>query len=356
MRILVYGAGAVGCYLGAHLALAGHTITLLGRERVAHAIHNAGLILRRPVQSHGIRAPHIHTETDLRASLESEPDIDLVLLTTKAYDTFAALDDLAVHLKPAKPVISVQNGVGTEDAIRATLGTENVVIASLTSAVSMEIPGQVIEEKQRGLALASDSAAYPTAISAFRPTHLNLQTCPDWQTLRWSKLLLNILCNATCAILDMTPQAVLGDPRLFGIEIRALKEALSVLRLKRIRVTNLPGAPAASLQAALSLVPWPLLRPLLRPRLASGRGDKLPSLMTALRRRQSRTEVAWLNGAVAEAARSQNRLAPINHALALLVSDIASGRIAPDLYRNQPDLLVATLRIADGDRRWRYGE
>jgi ketopantoate reductase len=118
--------------------------------------------------------------------------------------------------------------------------------------------------------------------------------------------------------------------------------------LSGIEVVNLPGAPAKTLATLAKRVPLPLARPLLRSQITGGRGDKLPSLLHALRNGHRRTEAAWLNGAVTKAADDIQRLAPVNHALALIVSDIAAGNAPWEMYRRRPDMLLTSIRVTRG--------
>ena len=48
MRVLIIGAGAVGSFVGARLALAGHDVTLVGRPGLAEAVRADGLTLIEP--------------------------------------------------------------------------------------------------------------------------------------------------------------------------------------------------------------------------------------------------------------------------------------------------------------------
>lgn len=345
MRILIYGAGPVGCYLGGHLAQAGHDITLLGREPLAKAVSTNGLIMRTGSESHQIRP--IRSATHLDEAIGDRP-YDWIAFTMKAYDTTPALMDLIRLLPAPPPIASFQNGIGNEESIEAAVGEDKVVAATLTTPVSMPEPGVVVEEKMRGIAIAIDSPAAEMVYSAFENTGLLVEKVDSGPTLKWSKLLLNILGNATSAILDMHPGEVFADPDLFGVEWQALHEALAIIGLSGIEVVNLPGAPAKTLATLAKRVPLPLARPLLRSQITGGRGDKLPSLLNALRSGHRRTEVAWLNGAVTKAADDVQRLAPVNHALALMVSDIAAGNAPWEMYRHRPDMLLTSIRVTQG--------
>lgn len=342
MRVLVYGSGAVGCYIGGHLALAGHTVVLLGREPLVDAVQSSGLVLNLAAGPQHIRA--IRATPSLDEALAGGESYDWIAFTMKAYDTVPAIFELQTRLPEPPPVISFQNGIGNEESLRAAFGAERVVAGTMTTPVSMPEPGVVIQEKQRGLAIAADSPAAARIWETFANTALSVEMVDSTPSLKWSKLLLNMLCNATSAILDMAPGEVFQNPAMFALERAALLEALAIMELKNIRVVNLPGAPARLLANLMRRVPPVLARPLLQTQIAGGRGEKLPSLLAALRAGSRRTEVAWLNGAVALAADQIKRLAPINHALALTVSDIAAGRAPWEMYRHKPDMLLTVIR------------
>jgi 2-dehydropantoate 2-reductase len=271
----------------------------------------------------------------------------------KAYDTVATIIELqdVVRDKTPPPIVSFQNGVGNEESIGAAFGEQNVVAATLTTAVSIPEYGIVVEEKQRGVAIGMDAPDAEVVAAAFEATLLETTRIQTGASLKWSKLLLNMLANATCAILDMSPGEVFKNPDLFQIERDALREALGIMKIKGIPPASLPGADVRTLGHAVSLLPAWALRPLLGSRVSGGRGDKLPSLHLALRQNHSRSEVPWLNGGVVQAAESLGRLVPVNHALALTLSDIITGRAPWDMFRNQPDMLISAVNAAQRKAR-----
>ncbi len=342
MRILIYGAGAVGSYLGGHLALAGHEVTLLGRSSMADAVRAHGLRLRLIDGEHTVRSIEA---VDTPDEALSRPH-DLIAFTMKAYDTVTAIFEIQQRLTDVPPIVSFQNGIGAEDSLRAAFGTEQVIAGTLTTPVSLAEPGLVVEERRRGVAIASSVPAATAVESALRVTGLKLVVLRNAEALKWSKLLLNLIGNATCAILDMTPGEVFSDRRLFQVEYQALREALDIMSLQHIPVVNLPGAPARTLALAIRALPSALLRALLHKQVSGGRGAKMPSLQASLHNGQRRTEVAWLNGAIVRGAEAVQRYAPVNHALALTLSDIAAGRIPWESYRRQPEMLLTAVSAA----------
>jgi len=350
---LIYGAGAIGCYLGGHLALAGHEVTLLGRRPLAQAIASDGLSLR--LVSGPQKVPRIRICTGLAEALQPA-SYGWIAFTMKAYDTVPAIHDLQSALDDVPPIACFQNGVGNEESLTAAFGEDKIVAATITTPVSVLTPGTVIEEKRQGVAIASDSPSFQMVLTSLQSTSLAVSVVQQSASLKWSKLLFNMLGNVIPAILDRTPLAVYQERRLFGLEMSALREAVAIAKLQSIPLVNLPGIPARLLAMLTRWLPNFLLQPILLPRVASGRGEKLPSLLAALRAGDKRTEVAWLNGAVAQAARAMDRLAPINHALALTLSDIVSGRDSWDSYRYDPTRLWSSIAVARGLDGWWYGE
>jgi 2-dehydropantoate 2-reductase len=159
--------------------------------------------------------------------------------------------------------------------------------------------------------------------------------------MKWSKLLLNIIGNASAAILDMSTAEVYGNPHLFCLEVEMLREAVAVMQCQGIRPVNLPGYPVPLLAWAVRWAPGFLLKPIMRKLVAGGRGEKPPSLLLELRRSRQRSEVGDLNGAVVRAGQRNQVSTPVNRTLTEVLSELVEGRIQWDNIRRQPDVLLA---------------
>jgi 2-dehydropantoate 2-reductase len=336
-RFLVYGAGAVGSFLSARLALAGRPVTLLGRPAVRRVIHEQGLRLDRPDGSDTVRLPVI-TQID---DLTSTPDI--VLLTVKACSIHDALPDLERLAGTGATMVTLQNGVGTEETLLERSSLQRLIAASLTISLAAEGPGRVRQETSNGgiaLAAVHDLSEHIESLQqTLARVGIPAVVLADYHAMKWSKLLLNMLANATSAILAIDPGAIFADPALFRLEQRAFIEALAVMAGQGLTPQQLPGFNLPLLVYAMRLPPW-LSRRLVGPRVASGRGDKRPSLWLDIESGRSETEVAWLNGAVAEHGRELGIPTPVNQALARLVDEIAHD---PDRRRElagHPRLLL----------------
>jgi 2-dehydropantoate 2-reductase len=267
--------------------------------------------------------------------------------TMKAYDTAPAIDELqkTVIRKPP-PILCLQNGVGNEESLASAFGSDRVAAGALTTPVSVVVPGVVVEEKARGIVISDEHPVATRMIDALRQTTLEMQTTSRADSLKWSKLLLNQMGNAASAILDMPPGEIYAHRDLFRVERAAMIETLRVMHAQGIPAINLPGVPARTLAMLLGRLPSRLLQAILAPRVRRGRGGKMPSLHQDMVRNRRRSEVIWLNGAVARAGEAVNVDAPVNHALALTLMDILEGRAQREQFRNHPEMLLAAVRVA----------
>ena len=350
MRVLVCGAGAVGSYMVAYLALARHDVTLLTYHGPVGSIGALSLTLNGAAGKRTIL--NLRVAETFQEALEQAQPYEAFIFTRKAFETVGAILEIErIGLEPP-PILCLQHGVGNEDSLIDAFGQQQVASGVLLTPVSLSEPSVVVEGHPYGLALALDSPVALLFVEAFRSTALAVTTTRSAASLKWSKLLVDMIANATAASLDIAPIDTLSDARLLDVELEALREAQAILRLQGIEVINLPGMSIRRVMRAVERLPGPLARPLLSRLVRRRQIGSKSSLRADIEQGRGQTEVAWLNGAVVQAAEGMRRLAPINHALALIVSDIASGRIAWDVYRHKPDVLLTAVRMTQGPSQY----
>jgi 2-dehydropantoate 2-reductase len=309
VKVLVVGAGAVGRYVGELLRGTGNEVTYAPRELAA-----------------------------------VEPlTADLAIVAVKAYDTDGAIATLrrALGDAPATTIVTPQNGVGNEEKLAAAFGADNVVACALTVPVETDRDGTPLAANGGGIAFAPvGSEPHNWLLAAFGATGLPVSAAADYRSLKWSKLALNVVANASCAVLNVLPERLVHSGAAFELEIKSIREVRAVMRKLGIATIDLPRYPVRALQSVATL-PAPIARAILANRIAGARGRKPPSLLLDLRAMRNRTEVEVLNGAVARAARSAGVAAPVNTVLARIVSDIAHMPQLWAKYRERPDALAA---------------
>lgn len=343
MNLLVVGGGAIGSLLAARSAVAGHTVTLLARPATVEAIARAGLRLIE-VDGRVVTAP-VHAAATPADVWRTGP-FDLAVLAVKSYDTAAAAAGLRPGLPASTPLLSVQNGVGNETALAEALASP-VLAGALTTPVEVDAPGVVrVARASHKAALApwrGDVPLEPVA-AWLRAAGFTTQVFADGPALKWSKLLMNLVANAQPAILGMTPDEVFAQPALGDLEVRAWQEALAVLRAQRITPVALGGYPLALFGALAARLPARVVRPFMARFIVGGRGSKPPSLTYDLQPQpRGRSEVAWLNGAVAAAGLRAGVATPVNSVLTEVLTALVEGRTPWADWRGQPQRLLTAV-------------
>lgn len=134
--ILIWGAGAIGATIGAHLIRAGRRVLLvdIAEDHVAH-INAHGLAIEGPLGGFKVAADAVTPD-------RLEGTYDTVLLAVKSQHTEAAVRALEPHLAAGGYVVSCQNGIN-EPRIAGIVGTERTIGAFVNFAGDYLGPGRI---------------------------------------------------------------------------------------------------------------------------------------------------------------------------------------------------------------------
>lgn len=327
-RFLIFGAGAIGTYLGASLANQGNRVIFLERKKDLPTLQEQGLRLE-------VSGRRISTEASFISDLEEIRDQHLTLgiLTLKTYQLETILPDLIRFKEILPPLLCLQNGVESEEVLAGALGEECVIPGTVTSAVDRLEKGSAVVEKQRGMGIAGNHEGISNLVNKFNQAGLNCHYYHQAAAMKWSKLLTNLLGNASSAILDLTPIEIYSDKELYKIELEQVREALLVMKNLGIHPLNLPGVPVQLLAGVVRWLPPVISQPLLSKQVGSGRGEKMPSFHIDLYSGRKRSEVDQLNGAVVRAGEKTACLTPVNRFLTRTLMGLIKGDIPLDRYR-----------------------
>lgn len=348
LKILSFGAGAIGTYIGGSLALAGEQLVFLEQPAVVEELRQRGLRLdltedpRRATKEAQVMPPaSFVAAASLDEALRYGP-FDIALFALKAFDTAAALEDIRPFREKLPPILCLSNGVDNEPAIADALGSQMVIPATVTTAIGRRAAGDIVLERLRGVGIGSTHMLSGRLAATFRTALLNPQLFANEAAMKWSKMLTNLVANPTSAILDMTAAQVFAHPGLYRLEIDMLRECLAVMAAQRIPVVNLPGTPARALAYATRLPLW-LSKPLLGRAAGSGRGGKMPSFHIDLHAGRGKSEVEYLHGAVVRAGRKFGVPTPVNQLLTETLLALTRKEIPLEEFAHQPEKLLARL-------------
>lgn len=343
MKILVYGAGAIGGYIGARLSQTGHDVTVIVRQVTAEAIDKYGLIFTENGRK---QATHPQTATSIPQAFREGQAYDLIIMGMKSYDLKPAIDPLIAFCPEPALIMTTQNGIGVERPLIEQFGAEKVIAGTVTLPISKETSNQLVVEKEGGVGLAPTQPGQNIKqwVDLLKKSGIDTERYDNYQAMKWSKALLNIVGNASSAILNRPPSVVYKSETMFDLEMRMLQEALDVMDALKLPLLNLPGWSPKRLAFAVRRLPRPLLKPMLTNIVSDGRGEKMPSFYIDLSSAKGKSEVLYHNLAIAKEGRRVGVPTPVNAALATVLWKLTKEEYDWRDFDGRPKRLLAEVR------------
>jgi 2-dehydropantoate 2-reductase len=336
-RIVFMGAGAVGGYVGGHIARAGEDVTLIDPwpEHIEYIKHN-GLHLSGTQGEHTVRVKALHLHEV--QSLFKTP-VDIAFICTKSYDTEWATMMIKQYLAPTGFVVSLQNSIN-EERIANIVGWGKVVgcIAS-TIGVDAYKAGHVMRTQQPGgpgytvfrvgevhgriTPRVADLARMLSTVDSAKTT-TNL-----WGE-RWTKLTMNSMGNGVSASTGLNSLGMVTMEMTRRLSIRLAGEAIRVgqaLGYELEAIRGMPGdkwvAASQGDPAALEEIEGVILAGTKR-MTEEGRPSTAQDIVKG-----RRTEIDYINGLVATKGEEVGVPAPTHAALTEVVKRVERGEIEP---------------------------
>ena len=319
--IVVAGAGSIGCYVGGCLALAGRKVTLLLRPILADAIARQGLrISDLDGADRTLPSASLTLAAEPGAALASA---QIVLVTVKSGATAAMAGLIARHAPADALVVSLQNGVGNGDVLRAHLVATQRAVAGMVpfNVVQTRSDGERPRFHRSTSGTLLIAAGVPGLREALDVPGAALAEHADMTGVLWGKLLLN-LNNALNALSDLPLAAELADRHWRLLLAAQIGEALTVLQAAGIRPARIEGVPPRAIPRILRLPDW-LFRLVARRMLAID--PRARSSMWEDMRLRRPTEIDYLQGAILALADKAGMAAPLTERVLRLVKGAESA-------------------------------
>ena len=221
MIIAVMGAGAVGCFYGAMLARAGHSVTLIGRQALVDRVEAGGLRLEMADFDDAVA---------LRASTmpSALADAEVVLFCVKSSDTEAAGEAIRPYLSSKATIFSFQNGVDNAARLESILGRP-VVPAVVYVAAGMVAPGHV-RHNGRGDIVVGPSERGEAIAAEFRAAGIPTTVSDRVDEVLWGKLVTNCAHNALSAVAQVPYGHMVQVAGVTDVMSDVVDECLAVAR------------------------------------------------------------------------------------------------------------------------------
>ena len=304
MKILIVGAGAMGCLFAGMLAEAGRELWLLEKDagRV-NAIRCSGLCIERD----GIEVPV--TMPAITSNICDAGIADLLLLLVKAYDTENALGACLPAIGSDTTVLTLQNGLGNIEAIKKYVSQSQILAGTTAHGATLLGTGRIRhagtgETVIGALAPQGTMRAYAVQ-EIFQSSRVPTIVSADIHSVLWGKLLVNVGINALTALMKVKNGRVGDVAPLHAVMKRAVLEGAAVaLRMGIALPYSDPVARTAEVCRATA--------------------ENISSMLQDIRSGR-RTEIDSINGVIVAYGKSLGIATPVNRMLTCLIKSFEAA-------------------------------
>ena len=297
-NILMVGAGSVGGFFGAHLAKNNPNVSFLLRPKTLAAVRQSGLTIRSASGSFTVHPPSASDPREL-------PKPDLVILGVKAFD----LDDVIGQLEPVLTdetvILTLQNGIETEDRILARLKRDCVVggVAYIYSKIAA--PGVIDHYKKGTVAIGElmghESERLLKIRDLFSAAGLPCHLSKDIRRSKWEKMCWNCVFNPVTVLINDRVSKALDHPEMMGVIRQIVGEVAAVSAGMKVPL------PSDMTERVIKAT------------------QEIRDIHTSMYddwKAGRQTEIAYLNGYVVQKGRELGVPTPVNEALTAMIKTI----------------------------------
>ncbi len=297
-QILIVGAGSVGGFFGARLAKHNPDVSFLLRPKTLAAVKQNGLTIRSVDGTFTVKP---QAASDARQI----PRPDLIVLGVKAYDLDEVLNQIEPVLNDKTVILTLQNGIDTEDRLLARI-QRDCVVGGVAYIYSKIVEPGVIEHYKKGSLSIGELMGHESErllairdlfTSAGIPCHLS----KDIRRTKWEKMCWNCVFNPITVLIDDHVAKALDHPEMTGVIRQIVGEVAAVSATIKV---PLPSDMAERVVKASQEIrdihtsmydDWKAGRP---------------------------TEIDYLNGYIVEQGRKLGIPTPVNEALTAMIKTI----------------------------------
>ncbi len=329
MHIVIFGAGAIGCFVGGTLIATSkrpqatkQRVSFLGRAKIITPMNIKGMSLSDYLGWHVDLYPDqfsAHVTPDRLA------ESDLIILTTKATALDEVIDTLKAHAPIKTPIISLMNGISPVAHLKQKLPDHEIIrgaVAYNIARMPTSSDGFVHWHKGSIGEIFVERTSITENLAAQTETHAGAWRVVDnMEAVAWGKLLLN-LNNPINALSGETLKRELMDRDFRNILYQAMGETLALLAQAGIKPAKIGTLPPKAMKVMVGLPNFLFNTIALKIQKID---DKARSSMADDFAADRPTEIDFLNGEVVALAKRLGTQAPINENLVTLVKAAESG-------------------------------
>jgi len=299
MKIAIIGAGAMGCLYGAKLSeVPSNEVILIDvwKEHI-DAVNEKGVTMEENGEL--LHYTNLKGVTDAKLA----GPCDLAIVFVKSTLTGTAVRENKAVFGPGTIALTLQNGLGNIDLIRAEIGDGAVLAGTTAHGATMLGPGRM-RHAGSGRTIIGEldgkrTERLETIAKIFRDAGLETELSDNVLGLVWDKLLVNVGINALTGITKLPNGELLNHPEIEELLEAAVREAHAIAKAKGIKLGY--EDPVRHTKDVCRAT-------------AANRSSMLQDI---LNRRQ--TEIDMINGAIVREGAAAGIDTPVNRALTNLI-------------------------------------
>lgn len=299
MKIVIIGAGAMGCLYGAKISVSDeHEVWLLdvSKDHIDSINHN-GLLMEENEK--------MITYDKVKATTNPQEvgPCDLAVVFVKSTITGLALKSNKAVFDEHTVALTLQNGLGNVDEISSIIGENNVIAGTTAHGATMLDFGK-IRHAGSGKTIIGEpdgkkSERIEKIAQVLRSVGMETDVSDNVTGLIWDKLLVNVGINALTAITGLPNGQLVKIPELTEILVKAVGEAESVAQAKGIQLIT-PNPVEHTKEVCVAT--------------AENKSSMLQDIIN-----KKPTEINMINGAVVRAGKESGIPTPVNEVLTNLI-------------------------------------
>jgi 2-dehydropantoate 2-reductase len=245
MKIAVYGAGAIGVWLGVQLARAGAQVSVVARGATLHAIERDGMVLHS--QGHMLCGPTQAVQDPATLGVQ-----DVVIVSVKSQALREVAQHIAPLLGPQTIVLSAMNGVpwwflqgfggahagralqsvDADGSIARSIPSQHIIGCVVHASCSTSAPGVCQHHFGNGILIGEPSGQASARVQALHAllaqAGLDAKVSDQIQKDMWYKLWGNMTMNPISALTGATTDKILDDDLVRGFVSSVMLEAKAI--------------------------------------------------------------------------------------------------------------------------------
>lgn len=303
MKIVIVGAGAMGCLFASRLSKSREEIWILEKKKErALKINQQGIVVEEDSGSW-------NAKVKVTAEAKEIGKADLAIICVKAYDTKEAVSASKPVIGEDTKVVTLQNGIGNIEIIGEEVGIQKVIGGITNQGATLIDTGQIKHAGRGETVLGRIDGKIPVEMRAireiFNKVGLETRISRDIKSLLWSKLIINVGVNALTAITRLNNGKLLEFEGTRRILREAVTEAVRIAKRKRIKLDF--DDPLAKVEA-----------------VCEATSANISSMLQDILRKK-RTEIDFINGVIVRQGQESGIPVPANSMLVDLVKTIEAS-------------------------------